>query len=330
MATDAHEGPVYVCDPEALYFTTVPQNVNVPAPGYKTVAISRLIRQRTRPRSPSCASPPTWPTAPWTAKAASSSANRAPSPAPPPSPAWTTTGRHQSLVEQWFHLPFNSPNDIVVKSDGSIWFTDPSYGFLQSFKPEPLVGDYVYRFDPATGSLAVVADNFNKPNGLAFHSDESILYINDSAAIQGPAPTTAPCPTTTSWPSTSKTAPTSPTAASSPSSPPASPTASRSTPPAASTPPPPTASSTTRATSSAPSSSTTWPTSPSAAPTATSSTSQRHHHPSRPHSSPRRHPPHLTPRSNLLRAGRQERSWRSGGTGFCRGWHAAGPERRLS
>jgi len=96
------------------------------------------------------------------------------------------TGDIESLVEQWFGLPFNSPNDVVVKSDGTIWFTDPSYGFLQSFKPQPVVGDYVYRFDPATGSLSVIADSFNKPNGLAFSPDESILYINDSAAIQEP------------------------------------------------------------------------------------------------------------------------------------------------
>ena len=97
-----------------------------------------------------------------------------------------STNEIESLVEQWFGLPFNSPNDVVVKSDGTIWFTDPSYGALQSFKPQPIVGDFVYRFDPATGSLSVVADSFNKPNGLAFSPDESILYINDSAAIQGP------------------------------------------------------------------------------------------------------------------------------------------------
>jgi len=91
-----------------------------------------------------------------------------------------------TVVDEWFGLTFNSPNDIVVKSDGTIWFTDPSYGYLQGVKDAPLVGDYVYRHDPATGETTVVADSFNKPNGLAFSPDESILYINDSAAIQGP------------------------------------------------------------------------------------------------------------------------------------------------
>jgi gluconolactonase len=90
------------------------------------------------------------------------------------------------VVDQWFGLRLNSPNDVVVKGDGTIWFTDPSYGFLQGFKGEPLIGDYVYRYDPQTGHLAVVADSFNKPNGLAFSPDESILYIGDSGAIQEP------------------------------------------------------------------------------------------------------------------------------------------------
>ena len=68
----------------------------------------------------------------------------------------------------WRGLRFNSPNDVVAASDGSIWFTDPSYGHLQGFKPEPLVGDFVYRYDPATEQATVVADSFDKPNGLAF------------------------------------------------------------------------------------------------------------------------------------------------------------------
>jgi gluconolactonase len=75
---------------------------------------------------------------------------------------------------------------VVAKSDGTIWFTDPAYGALQGFRNAPLVGDYVYRYDPADRSLAVVVDSFHKPNGLAFSPDESILYVNDSAAVEGP------------------------------------------------------------------------------------------------------------------------------------------------
>lgn len=188
VATDAHEGPVYVRAEDALYFTTVPRNVNVPMPGYKTVAISRLDLAADPPALSVVREPSNMANGMTLGRDGNlivcEQGTRS-------SPAAISrldprSGARESLVEQWFHLPFNSPNDVVVKSDGSIWFTDPSYGFLQGFKPEPVAGDFVYRFDPSSGSLAVVADRFNKPNGLAFSPDESILYINDSAAIQGP------------------------------------------------------------------------------------------------------------------------------------------------
>lgn len=78
----------------------------------------------------------------------------------------------------------NSPNDVVVKSDGSIWFTDPSYGILFDYegkRAESEIGRCnVYRIDPATGETTLVADDFEKPNGLAFSRDESLLYIADT------------------------------------------------------------------------------------------------------------------------------------------------------
>ena len=94
------------------------------------------------------------------------------------------TGATSTIVDTWHGLRFNSPNDVVVKSDGTIWFTDPAYGYLQGFRPSPQVGDFVYRFDPATGSLSVVADSFSKPNGIAFSPDENVLYVTDSGANQ--------------------------------------------------------------------------------------------------------------------------------------------------
>jgi gluconolactonase len=88
----------------------------------------------------------------------------------------------------------NSPNDVVVKSDGSIWFTDPSYGIMSDYeghKSESEQGAcYVYRVDPKTGKIAVVVDDFVRPNGLAFSPDESILYVADSAISHDPA---GPC-----------------------------------------------------------------------------------------------------------------------------------------
>jgi gluconolactonase len=78
----------------------------------------------------------------------------------------------------------NSPNDLVVKSDGSIWFTDPDYGILSDHEGHKAeseqTGCHVYRIDPGTGALGVVADDFVKPNGLCFSPDESLLYIADS------------------------------------------------------------------------------------------------------------------------------------------------------
>jgi gluconolactonase len=88
------------------------------------------------------------------------------------------------IAEQYQGNRLNSPNDIVVKSDGTIWFTDPTYGISAEYeggKTESEIGSCnVYRFDPADGSLRVVVDDFSRPNGLAFSPDESILYIADS------------------------------------------------------------------------------------------------------------------------------------------------------
>src|ERR687892_748879 len=92
------------------------------------------------------------------------------------------TGGVETVVDEWLGLRLNSPNDVVVRRDGTIWFTDPSYGHLQGFRPEPDTGDYVYRYDTAVGRLSVAADGFDKPNGLAFSPDESILYVADNGS----------------------------------------------------------------------------------------------------------------------------------------------------
>jgi len=85
----------------------------------------------------------------------------------------------------------NSPNDVVVKSDGSIWFTDPTYGILSDYEgyradPEQSARN-VFRVDGDTGAITSVCDDFGQPNGLAFSPDESLLYIADSAASHDPA-----------------------------------------------------------------------------------------------------------------------------------------------
>ncbi len=102
-------------------------------------------------------------------------------------------GVSQVLATHWGVHRLNSPNDVVVARDGSIWFTDPTYGILsdvEGFKAEPEYGGaYVFRIDPRSGALQVIADDFVQPNGLAFSPDESRLYVADSGGShlpQGP------------------------------------------------------------------------------------------------------------------------------------------------
>lgn len=89
------------------------------------------------------------------------------------------------LLSSYHGRPFNSPNDVIVHSDGSIWFTDPIYGYEQNIRPTPQLPSQVYRFDPAVGDLRVVADGFGRPNGLAFSPDEQTLYVTDTDWIHG-------------------------------------------------------------------------------------------------------------------------------------------------
>ena len=88
------------------------------------------------------------------------------------------------LADSYQGKPLNSPNDVVVKSDGSVWFTDPPFGIggnYEGHKAVPQSPQHVYRIDPATGALAAVAE-MRGPNGLAFSPDESKLYLVESRA----------------------------------------------------------------------------------------------------------------------------------------------------
>jgi gluconolactonase len=83
------------------------------------------------------------------------------------------------LADQFKGKKLNSPNDLVVKSDGSVYFTDPPYGIKSEQQEQPIQG--VYRISPDGKEIAIVADDFERPNGLAFSTDESKLYIDDSS-----------------------------------------------------------------------------------------------------------------------------------------------------
>jgi gluconolactonase len=90
------------------------------------------------------------------------------------------------LVGHYQGRRLNSPNDVVVKRDGSIWFTDPPYGILsnrEGHQAESELGaNHVFRFDPASKSLRIVSAFIEEPNGLAFSPDERVLYVSDTSA----------------------------------------------------------------------------------------------------------------------------------------------------
>jgi gluconolactonase len=94
-----------------------------------------------------------------------------------------TNGVATTLVNQYNGKKFCSPNDVIVKSDGTIWFTDPGYNGNDSPGGAYVSGYYVYRFDPANGNAtctAVVTNGVTRPNGLCFSPDESLFYLADS------------------------------------------------------------------------------------------------------------------------------------------------------
>lgn len=173
---DAHEGPVYVADEDALYFTSLPRGTAV---DIKRLALATLSVETVRANANAANGMTLGRDGRLVICEQGTPSSHGQITALDPA-----TGDVETVVDSWRGLRFNSPNDVVVRRDGSIWFTDPSYGHLQGFKPEPLVGDYVYRHDPRTGQTAPVADSFVKPNGLAFSPDHSVLYVTDSGANQ--------------------------------------------------------------------------------------------------------------------------------------------------
>ena len=94
-------------------------------------------------------------------------------------------GSIKVILDRYDGKPLNSPNDVVVKSDGSIWFTDPPFGILGNYEGSqatPELPQNVYRVDAASGRASVVAGDLRGPNGLCFSPDETKLYLVESRA----------------------------------------------------------------------------------------------------------------------------------------------------
>jgi len=93
-------------------------------------------------------------------------------------------GRTRAIATEVDGKRFNSPNDVVVKSDGSVWFTDPTYGIDSSYEGDAALSEigasHVYRVDPLSGAVTAVVTDMVRPNGLAFSADERILYVADT------------------------------------------------------------------------------------------------------------------------------------------------------
>jgi len=161
---NAHEGPVYVPGEDALYFTSVPRpgpRVDIKRLDLGSLTVSALCPDARAANGMALGRDGRLVVCEQMGGAIAA--------------VDRSTGERELLVDG-----FNSPNDVVVKSDGTIWFTDPSYGWLQGFRPRPQLRDAVHRFDPRTGVVATVAESFDKPNGLCFSPDELTLYVTDN------------------------------------------------------------------------------------------------------------------------------------------------------
>ena len=94
------------------------------------------------------------------------------------------SGQVTTLATHFDGKRLNSPNDVVVKSDGSIWFTDPDYGIMSDYEgcksPSEQSSCNVFRIDQKTGNISLITDRLLKPNGLCFNKSESKLYISDT------------------------------------------------------------------------------------------------------------------------------------------------------
>lgn len=170
---DAHEGPVYAPDEDALYFTAARNGdprVAIKRLDLSTGAVSVLVERSNAANGMTMARDGrllVCEQGTQETRAGLALVDRG-------------SGAREVVLDAFQGRPLNSPNDVAVRSDGTIWFTDPSYGHLQGFRPPPVLGDWVYRHDPRTGTTEIVAHALDKPNGLCFGPGERVLYVTDT------------------------------------------------------------------------------------------------------------------------------------------------------
>jgi gluconolactonase len=168
---DAHEGPVYSAEEDALYFTTVRrERVSIKRLALADGSVSLVVHDANNANGMFLDRDGSLVVCEQGTFAEPARISRV-------DPA---TGTAETLVDAFGGYRLNSPNDVVVRSDGTVWFTDPSYGHRQGFRPDPELSDVVYRYDPLADRVSVAACLFDKPNGLAFSPDERTLYVADN------------------------------------------------------------------------------------------------------------------------------------------------------
>ncbi|KAK5108320.1 hypothetical protein LTR62_008416 [Meristemomyces frigidus] len=183
----AHEAPTYIPEQDAVYFTSSPPLLNS---GRKDSNIAIFKASRKQDSSWSCEELAT------NIAMGNGSINykngilfcsQGDKTAPGGLVYMQTTAPYatKTLLDGFHGRLFNSVNDVVTHSDGSIWFTDPTYGYEQDFRLKPELPCQVYKFEPETGEVRVVADGFGRPNGLCFSPDEETMYITDTDQIHG-------------------------------------------------------------------------------------------------------------------------------------------------
>ena len=182
VQTNAHEGPVFVTSQGRLYFTTKPDfraSVTHIAINYLDIATNKVVSFRLHSNMANGM---------WLSRDGKSllvaEQGTLTSPAAISRIA-LADGKREVVVDEYQGKPFNSPNKVIESSAGWIYFSDPDYGHNQGFKPAPLLPMAVYAHDSLSGTTVRLSTSFDMPHGLALSPDENLLYVGDTAAIDG-------------------------------------------------------------------------------------------------------------------------------------------------
>ena len=182
VQTNAHEGPVFVPSQGRLYFTTKPDftasDTHI-AINYLDIVTHKVVSFRSHSNMANGM---------WLSRDGKSllvaEQGTFTSPAAISRIA-LADGKREVIVDEYQGKPFNSPNKVIESSTGWIYFSDPDYGHNQGFKPAPLLPMAVYAHDPLSGTTVRLSTSFDRPHGLALSPDENILYVGDTAAVDG-------------------------------------------------------------------------------------------------------------------------------------------------